>query len=68
MIALRDLNVGEDYRIDYRCRYIGYGVEEGEDTFIYQGREPLGKYIFEPVNGGPAIYLFDDEIMDVEER
>lgn len=64
-----DLQQGERYRVTYRCRDIGYGIEEGEDTFVYQGVESLaGKHIFEPVNQGPTIYLFTDEIVDAEPR
>lgn len=63
-----NLEQGERYSVSYRCRDIGYGVEEGEDTFVYQGRETFGKLIFEPVNQGPPIYLFEDEIVDIEPR
>lgn len=60
-----DLDVGERYSVTYKCRDIGYGVEEGEDTFVYQGIQ-AGKFQFDPVNGGPPMYLFEDEILDAE--
>lgn len=64
-----ELDVGERYSVTYKCRDIGYGIEEGEDTFVYQGRETLaGKHQFDPVNGGPPIYLFEDEILEAESR
>lgn len=62
------MDVGERYSIEYRCRDIGYGVEEGEDAFVYQGVESFGKRQLQPVNQGPTIYLFDDEFVSIEEN
>lgn len=59
---------GERYRITYRCRDIGFGVEEGEDTFLYEGVESFGKRQLQPINQGPTVYLFDDEIVSIEEN
>lgn len=66
MNAATNLTQGERYSVEYSCRDIGDGVEEGEDVFVYRGRESGGKHTFEPTNGGPAIYLFDDEIVSAE--
>ena len=61
------LDYGRVYDVEYACRDIGYGVEQGNDYFYYDGRETLAdKFIFTPTNGGPPIYLFDDEITSIE--
>lgn len=52
------------YQIDYDCRDIGYGPESGSGEFIYRGPAD-GKHKFAPVDGGPPIYLFPDEITDI---
>ena len=54
---------GRTYEIDYRCRDIGSGVETGGGMFVYRGIT-WGKFAFEPTGGGPAVYLFPDEIVD----
>lgn len=67
------LEQGERYFVTYRCRDIGYGIEEGEGEYVYAGIEPLAnKRIFEePITyvfeGSPrTIYLFDDEIIELD--
>lgn len=58
---------GARVEIEYRCRDIGYGVEEGDGVYTYRGRETLaGKLTLEPIDGGDTIYLFEDEIVSVE--
>ena len=65
MRATIDMTERSVYDITYRCRDIGYGVEEGEGEYVYRGRETMaGKLILTPTDGGPTIYLFDDEIVD----
>jgi hypothetical protein len=70
--AMRDLTtalkVNRAYEITYECRDIGYGVESGIAEFVYRGRTDAlaGKHEFTPVGGGPTIYLFPDEITNVD--
>jgi hypothetical protein len=61
------LTPGHCYRISYECRDIGYGPEDGYGEFVYRGLiDDWGKHEFSPVGGGPEIYLFPDEITNVE--
>lgn len=54
--------------VTYRCRDIGYGIEEGifvgtrDDEYI----DAWGKIAFR-VEGGEDCYLFPDEILSEEE-
>lgn len=49
--------------ITYRCRDIGYGVEEGDARGVWGERQWTGSRLFTPTDrSGPALYLFDDEI------
>lgn len=51
--------------IDYRCRDIGYGVEEGTIEAFWTGDvDWIGKLTVRPVDGSPTMYLFEDEILD----
>jgi hypothetical protein len=61
-------NIAEGARVEvsFRCRDIGYGIEEGEGVYTYRGRESGGKLTFEPTDGSEPIYLFDDEVLKVE--
>lgn len=60
---LKVLEPGCAYWVGYRCRDIGYGIEEGHAEFVYRGGPDwTGKHEFAPVGGGPTIYLFPDEI------
>ena len=53
--------------ITYRCRDIGYGVEEGIIEAFWTGEvDCWGKRTIRPVDGGPALYLFEDEVVEVE--
>jgi hypothetical protein len=55
--------------LTYRCRDIGYGVEEGTIEGRWTGeRDTSGKRTFEPAfQGGKApLYLFDDEVITEE--
>jgi hypothetical protein len=59
------LEVGRCYWVTYECRDIGYGIEADYAEFVYRGGPDwTGKHEFEPVGGGPTIYLFPDEIKD----
>jgi hypothetical protein len=62
------LQVGCTYWITYQCRDIGYGPETGDGEFIYCGLfDGWGKHEFQPADGdGPALYLFPDEIRQVD--
>jgi ABC-type microcin C transport system permease subunit YejE len=54
--------------IRYRCRDIGYGVERGVLQGYWTGdTDTWGKRTIRPVNGGPVLYLFPDEIIEVRE-
>lgn len=53
--------------ITYRCRDIGYGVEEGLASGIWGDRDWTGKRTFARTDGGPTLYLFDDEIVSDKE-
>lgn len=53
--------------IAYRCRDIGYGVEEGVITAFWTGAiDHWGKYTIRPVDGRPILYLFADEILSAD--
>lgn len=57
------------YIIHYRCRDIGYGVEEGFAEVVYRGLfDSWGKHEWQPVDGAPTIYLFEDEILSIAEE
>jgi hypothetical protein len=60
--------IGQTYELSWQCRDIGYGTESGHGTFRYWGVETFGKHTWEPTNGNPYIYLFDDEILTAEIR
>ena len=65
MNHIADLEINHSYWITYECRDIGCGVEAGDGEFVYRGVfDDWGKHEFTPVGGGPAIYLFPDEIKD----
>lgn len=54
------------YWISYECRDVGYGPENGYAEFVYRGGPDwTGKREFEPVGGGPVIFLFPDEITNL---
>ena len=58
--------IGHTYWLTCECRDIGYGAGTGEGEFVYRGGpDDWGKHEFEPVDGGPVIYLFPDEIKDM---
>ncbi len=63
-MAAATLEPGRCYQIAYECRDIGYGVETADGEFVYRGYGDWGKHAFTPTDGGPAIYLFPDEITD----
>lgn len=51
-------------KLTYRCRDIGYGVEEGEVVGRWTGEvDAWGKHTFEP-DRGETLYLFEDEIVE----
>lgn len=52
-----------EVRIHFKCRDIGYGIEEGERYGRWTGeRDIRGKRTFQPMQG-KTLYLFDDEIV-----
>ena len=52
--------------ITYKCRDIGYGVEEDTIEAFWTGEiDTWGKLTIRPVDGGSPLYLFPDEIMGV---
>ena len=66
MSLAASLVVGHCYWIAYECRNIGYDVEAGDGEFVYRGLfDDWGKHQFTPAGGGPAIYLFPDEITEM---
>jgi hypothetical protein len=55
--------------IIYRSRDIGYGVEEGSIEGFWTGEvDGSGKYTIQDITGGPTLYLFDDELVSVNDR
>ena len=52
--------------IHYKCRDIGYGIEEGYATGVWGERNWQGHRTF--VQHGPldTLYLFDDEVVSDE--
>ena len=53
--------------ISYRCRDIGYGVEEGIIEGFWTGEiDSWGKRTIRRVDGRPTLYLFDDEILEID--
>ena len=62
------LRRGQVSLIDYRCTTPGPEVEEGTVEGYWTGEvDTWGKLTIVPVNGTPALYLFRDEIVAVEE-
>ena len=54
------------YDLVYRSRDIGYGIEEGSLEGFWTGEvDTWGKLTIRDVSGGPTLYLFPDEIMEV---
>lgn len=50
--------------VTYRCRDIGYGVEEGiTEGWWSCGCDTWGKRPFTPLHGGSTLYLFPDEVV-----
>lgn len=69
-----DLKKNQVVEITYKCRDIGYGIEEGTIEGFWTGEtDSWGKLTIRPVgSSGPygetlPFYLFPDEIIDVEE-
>lgn len=62
------MNAGVVCEVSFRCRDIGYGIEEGMITACWTGDiDCWGKYTFVQVGPPNAIlYLFHDEIVSVE--
>ena len=53
--------------ISYRCRDIGYGIEEDTIEGFWTGEvDAWGKHTIRRIDGGPTLYLFKDEITNVE--
>lgn len=53
--------------ISYRCRDLGYGVEEDVIEGFWTGEiDTWGKRTIRRVDGQPPLYLFADEIVRVE--
>jgi hypothetical protein len=53
-------------QLHYKCRDIGYGIEEGTVTGHFTGsRDDYGKCTFKREDGGADLYLFEDEINTV---
>lgn len=60
------MEVGKRYEIQWEARDIGYGIEYGGGLYAFLGREDWPfKLIFREV-GGDLIYLFDDELIEVD--
>ncbi len=63
------MEAGKVYFLTYRCRDIGYGIEEGYEECIYRGLfDGWGKHEWQPVDGSPSLYLFVDEVIEAEDR
>lgn len=63
-----EVQLGHRYALEYRARDLGYGEEEGGGDYIAIAETNLGGGMgFEPVDGGESIYLFEDEILSLEE-
>jgi hypothetical protein len=60
---LLELEQGQWVSLTYRCRDIGYGVEEDCGEYVYRGID-YGKYSFRA--HGTTIYLFEDEVEELE--
>lgn len=62
--AISKLQVNHVYIIEYQCRDIGYGVEEGAGEFVYRGLfDSWGKHEWQPLDGSETLYLFPDEVI-----
>lgn len=67
-MSTRTIQSGHRYAIEYRTRELGYGIEEGSGDYVAIDETNLGGGRgFEPVDGGETIYLFDDEIVSIDE-
>ena len=67
---MMDLERNVVCRITYRCRPLRLGEAPEEDTIegFWTGEvDTWGKYTIRSIHGRPGIYLFRDEIVDVEE-
>lgn len=53
--------------VTYKCRDIGYGIEEGDVTGIWGDTDSWGKRELVPVNGDPVLFLFADEVVSDDE-
>lgn len=64
-VTVRRVATGTVGELEYRSRDIGYGVEEAAGEFVARGfdKTAFGKFRFDPVGGGPSIWLFEDEIV-----
>ena len=64
--VVRKLKPNQVCVISYRCRDIGYGVEEDVIDGFWTGEiDTWGKYTIRPLDG-PTLYLFADEFVSVE--
>jgi hypothetical protein len=64
---LRQIEPRKVYTVSYRCRDIGYGIEDGVIEAFWTGEiDTWGKRTWRQVNGEPPLYLFDDELVDVD--
>lgn len=53
------------YELSYSTRDLGYGISEGYVDAYWTGDiDAWGKLTIQPVNGGPTLYLFPDEIIE----
>jgi len=65
---MKTLRANHVCSIRYVCRDIGYGIERGTVYGFWTGAiDTWGKRTIRPVDGGPTIYLFPDEIRDVRD-
>lgn len=64
---METIEKGKRVRLVYECRDLGCGQESGVEVGVFTDEDGgWGKKTFEPV-GGPKLYLFEDEIQEIDE-
>lgn len=63
----RVMKPGIVYRVFWESRDLGYGTDNGIIAGYWTGEvDTWGKHTIASVDGQPTVYLFTDEIYDVE--
>lgn len=68
MLTAYTLESNKVCTIGYICRDIGCGIEADVIRGYWTGEVDVwGKFTIQPVDGSPCLYLFADEIVEVED-